>query len=192
METTEPDIMIETFSSFIKQTSEESDRGSVLVAVSIIDDILAQLLKVKLVPTLERNDELFDGAYAPFSSFSARIDLAYRVALIGTNTRRSCHILRKIRNDFAHATEVKGFTHSATQDRIRELFKLNSNMVELLEKVIIEGTKGHEIEIREFNDLIKKFGWRFVFQLLFASLASSLAVAIDEIQGIKPLSLPPL
>lgn len=190
MQSTEQDIMSKTFRSFIEQTSEESDRGSVLVAVSILDDILTQLLKAKLVPTLEQNDELFDGAYAPFSSFSAKIDLAYRVALIKPNVRRSCHILRKIRNDFAHATEVKGFTHSATQDRIRELFKLNNNLVEVLEKVIIEGIKEyrkeHKIKISDFNDIVKKLGWRFVFQLLFASITSGLAIAIDEIQSIEP------
>lgn len=187
MGTSKTESMSSRIRTFIEQASKESDRGSVLVAVSIIDDVLAQLLKARLVTSLERNDELFDSAYAPFSTFSAKIDLAYRVALIRPNIRRSCHILRKIRNDFAHATEVKGFTHPATQDRIRGLFRLNNNLVKVLEEVIIEGTKDHEIKINEFNDLIKKFGWRFVFELLFALIASGLSVAIDETYSIEAL-----
>ncbi len=68
---------------FYYRLDKESERGSAIIIATLMDDALQQLLRAKLVPSPERNDELFDGAYAPLSSFSAKIDFTYRVGTIG-------------------------------------------------------------------------------------------------------------
>jgi hypothetical protein len=173
------------FREFLRLTGIESDRGSVLVAASELEDALTALLKARLLPSLDRDDELFDGAYSPFNTFSAKIDLACRVGCINPPVRKSCHILRKIRNDFAHATKIKNFDNPATQDRIRELFKINDELVSSLEKVIVEGTKEHPEKVTDFKDLILKFGWRFVLEMLFAAITAGLKDHLNNIEQIQ-------
>ncbi|MGP9802963.1 hypothetical protein [Rheinheimera sp. NSM] len=187
------DPLTKTFKEFMEIIHDESDRGAVLVAASMIEDILGSLLKARLLPSLDKNDELFDNGYAPFESFSAKIDLAYRVGCINQHTRRSCHILRKIRNDYAHATNIKDFSHSGTQDRIRELFSLNKMLVSSYEELLVNSCEELENPIKSFDDFIGKFGWRFGLELLFAGLAAGMknySLCIEPIEAAganKPL-----
>ncbi|ABX51705.1 hypothetical protein [Shewanella baltica] len=180
------DSLTKTFKEFMEIILEESDRGSVLVAVSMIEDVLGCLLKARLLPSLDKNDELFDIGYAPFGTFSAKIDLAYRVGCINQHTRQSCHILRKIRNDFAHATNIKGFSHSCTQDRIKDLFSLNKVLVSSYEELLVNNSEKLDNPIESFNDFIDKFGWRFGLELLFAGLAAGMK---NDSLCIEPIEL---
>ncbi len=66
------------------ELSKESDRGSMIVAVAWIDDDLTRLLKSYLLSShrsREKEDELF-GVQGYLGTFSAKIDQAYRLALI--------------------------------------------------------------------------------------------------------------
>src|SRR5262249_32748525 len=57
----------------------------------------------------------------PLATFSARIDMAYLLGLIPDNVRRELHLIRKIRNDFAHSSENLDFNNEAIANRCREL-----------------------------------------------------------------------
>ena len=47
---------------------------------------------------------LFEGN-GPFSTLSSKIDVAYALGLLSSEERRELHLLRKIRNEFAHAVD---------------------------------------------------------------------------------------
>src|SRR5437868_9115545 len=79
----------------------ESDRGAVLVAGSMLDVALQQLL-VAYFADSGTPDPLFEGANAPLHSLSAKIDLASRLGFISDGLARDLHVIRRIRNDFAH------------------------------------------------------------------------------------------
>ena len=149
-----------------------------------MDDVLCRIIKAKLLPSIEKNDELFDGAYSPFSTFSSRIDLAYRVALIRPAYRSSLHLLRKIRNDFAHQNIAKGFENPSTQDRIRNILHLNWELIIPLLDSIEEATEHENLNL---NDMPKLIGWRTTVEFLFASIAAALLDQLDNVQSIEPL-----
>ena len=169
---------------FISQMRQESDRGSVIVAVSILDDILNQLLKAKLAPSLDNRDELFDTATAPFSTFSAKIELAYRLGLIRAEVKASFHQLRKIRNNFAHALDPKGFDSDSTKSRVSELLKLNKGIIDSIKSVLIDSEK---IEISEDSNIREELGDRFILELVFSSSAAFLLSNIKCIDSIEAL-----
>src|SRR5690348_13100633 len=85
-----------------QEFSKETDRAAVIVAASMLDELLRTILVARLVPVSSATDELFDGANAPVGTFSARIEMAYRVGLVSVKFARDLHLVRKIRNDFAH------------------------------------------------------------------------------------------
>ncbi|MGH7860101.1 MAG: hypothetical protein ACREQY_22470 [Candidatus Binatia bacterium] len=80
----------------------ETDRGAAIVAASLLDDLLEQLLRRSMLPCA--SDDFFRG-YGPLSSFSAKIDLARFLGLIGRGEYSELHRIRKIRNVFAHSLD---------------------------------------------------------------------------------------
>ena len=185
------DPMSDTFKRFYGQVQQESDRGAVIVSVALLDDLLTNLIKARLVPSVEKDDELFDSAFSPFRSFSTKVDLAYRLGLIGSNFRCSLHLLRKIRNNFAHAANINGFDQQSTQDRIRELVKINHDLLNLVVKLVKDSEPPKDIvpELDSVNDLVSLMGWRGIVQLTYASLAGSLADAVDQVDALLPRSI---
>jgi DNA-binding MltR family transcriptional regulator len=104
---------------FMKQLMEESDRGAALAGIAYLDELLGRLFKAQML-TEKVSEELF-GRFGPLSSFSSRIDVAYCLGWIGPETYRDLNLLRKIRNDFAHAHEPVTFSDAAVQSRCSEL-----------------------------------------------------------------------
>lgn len=101
--------------------NKESDRACVILGAALLDSALETLLKTRLAPITGSHDSLLDGSTAPISSFSARIDLAYRIGLISPKFARDLHLIRKVRNDFAHNITGCSFADSAVQNRVMEL-----------------------------------------------------------------------
>ncbi|MGE3465317.1 MAG: hypothetical protein AB7J13_00150 [Pyrinomonadaceae bacterium] len=112
---------------FIKMLREEwssgSDRSCVIVVASIIDELLGQLVRARLAPNPSSTDTLFDGPNAHLASFSARIDLAYRIGIISSKLCRDLHVIRRLRNRFAHSIESCTFADTGCKDQVEELMR---------------------------------------------------------------------
>lgn len=81
--------------------TEESDRGCVLVTISIIEKQLEEILRKRILGTKKQLKELFTG-FGPMSSFSAKIKLAYSFGIITSEAYSELDRLKRIRNLFAH------------------------------------------------------------------------------------------
>jgi len=108
-----------------KEFEGESDRACVILAATLLDAALETLLKACLSPSISGTDSLFDGSNAPLGTFSARIDLSYRLGLISPQLTRDLHLIRRIRNDFAHNVAGCSFDDTSVRDRILELSRSN-------------------------------------------------------------------
>lgn len=88
--------------------SSPSDRSCVIVAVSYLDELLMEIIKLFItVPTKkEDNNKLFEG-YGPLSSFNSKVVIAYRLGLISEYEYQSLQAIRKIRNNFAHRLDFQ-------------------------------------------------------------------------------------
>lgn len=100
---------------------KESDRAAVVLTASIMDELLRTVLAARLVPVTSSSDELFDGANAPLGTFSSRIEMSYRLGLISVKFARDLHLIRKIRNDFAHNIHGCSFEDVKVRARVTEL-----------------------------------------------------------------------
>ena len=184
-------VLIVRFSAFNNILRRESERGSVIVSAALMDEALEQLLKAKLVPSAERNDELFTGSYAPLSTFSAKIDFAYRVGVIGLNLRSSLHLIRKLRNDFAHSSMRINFDSQQVHNRIQELFKLNKELLDAIWEFIKSAENKHLMKIignhksePGVDYLSRVWGWRSTFEVLCSIIAASLHI---QLRSVAPL-----
>lgn len=110
------------FEAFYEEFVSDSDRAAVVLGAAKIDDILSRILSARLVRRVdEKSDELLN-ANGPLGTMSARIDMVFRLGLISKEFRRSLHLIRKIRNTFAHDLEGCSFETSSIKDQTRELY----------------------------------------------------------------------
>lgn len=92
---------IRDFSAFLKEFQDETDRGAALVGAAVIDDRLCETLRAFMVSD-KAASPLLDGGSAPLGTFSSRIDATFALGLISEHEHRECHLIRRIRNEFAH------------------------------------------------------------------------------------------
>lgn len=117
---TQADHDFQYFRQFIEEFKNESDRAAVILGAAKLDLLLNQLLQAALLPCTGKNDELLDGD-GPLSTFSSRITLCHRLGLIDDDFCRALHLIRRIRNSFAHELSGVSLESGAHRDRIREL-----------------------------------------------------------------------
>jgi hypothetical protein len=116
------DPVIAVGREFLIDIRTESDRAAVVVSGARVDAALHRLLVRFLRPNPKATDELFENN-GPLGTFSSRIDLAHRLYLIDAEQARACHLLRKIRNDFAHEMQGSSLEASPHKDRVIEFVK---------------------------------------------------------------------
>ena len=99
-----------------------NERTIIIVACAMMQDKLIEILLSHLKESPTKEDNLF-GATRPLSSFSATIEMAYRLRVIDANIRKALNLLRKIRNHSAHSSTPFSFSSSPSKDRISEISK---------------------------------------------------------------------
>lgn len=100
---------------------QETDRGCVLTAVAYLDHELEKLFGRILIQDDRLAKDVLEG-YGPLASLSARIDLAYGLGYLAPKQRRDLHLMRKIRNIFAHRSGIITFDCEEVLSRCRELY----------------------------------------------------------------------
>jgi len=115
-----PKIDYSGFKSFVDEFKGESDRAAVILGAAKIDSLLAQILDRLLLPSLSTTDELLEGD-SPLSTFSSRINACYRLGVISADFAKSIHLVRRIRNGFAHELSGCSLDSGSHADRLKTL-----------------------------------------------------------------------
>lgn len=107
---------VEEFQNFRNSLNQESDRGSALMAAAFIDNKVGELLHSFFIDNKKIYERLFESNGA-LATFSSKIDLAFLLGLIPKNIFDDLHLLRKIRNDFAHNASFMTFESNPIKER---------------------------------------------------------------------------
>jgi len=107
-------------SIFLNEFHSESDRGAALVAASLLDEQLHNVLSAFFadVPT---SKDLLEGMNAPLGTLSSRLSAAYSLGLIQENEYREINIIRRVRNEFGHKWKEIDFKTQKIHDLCMQL-----------------------------------------------------------------------
>lgn len=86
-----------------------SDRASAVEGGAFLDEILTELLRSFLVADKKNDEKVFQGNGC-FATFSAKIDVCFRLGLVAREEQRLLHTVRDIRNRFAHQLGEMSFS----------------------------------------------------------------------------------
>ena len=155
----------------------ESDRSAAILAASLLDDQLKALLEKFLVP--DKHMPKMFATYAPLSTFSAKFELAYLLALIPKDIRDDIDTVRKIRNLFAHRVEDVVFSKPPVSD-----LAMNLKTVQwFIDHMYLADEPPAQSEI---EDVTKSARRRFEISVSMISLA--LDAYIDAAEPLKAKS----
>jgi hypothetical protein len=108
------------FEAFVREFKTESDRAAVILGAAKLDSLLGQLIDQFLLPAPGNTDELLEGD-SPLATFSARINACHRLGLVGPQFCKSLHLVRRIRNSFAHEVVGVSLQSGSHADRLKSL-----------------------------------------------------------------------
>ena len=174
--------MLKEADELIKSISHESDRGCILVVAALVENVLEDYIKAKLILGQKKDDELFDGGNAPLGNLSAKIDMAFRLGLIQAHEKYQLHLLRKIRNDCAHDAGNQTFSTDSVQSRMQEIVDLSKDGWDSFAQ-ILAWRQGASYALNQGkSEFISVVGWRVVFEFKFLTLYAYLReqVALTE------------
>lgn len=111
---------IKYINKVLKELSSESDRASAILLGAEIDSALRTIIEKYLLEPLGNSSQLLEQD-AVLGSFSAKIEICYRLGLISKLIHRELHLIRKIRNKFAHHTIGISFDTQPVKDWVSNL-----------------------------------------------------------------------
>jgi DNA-binding MltR family transcriptional regulator len=97
-----------------------SDRAIAIVAGAFLDEILTDLLRDFFVPDATSDKKIFDGT-GFLSTFSSKIEMAFRLGLISNKEHKILHTIRSIRNEFAHELSELSFSTQSIRARCKNI-----------------------------------------------------------------------
>jgi DNA-binding MltR family transcriptional regulator len=158
--------------------AHESDRGCVIFCASLIEAQLESLLRSRLRKDRAASkvvESLFR-IYAPFSTFSAKIQVAYALGIIPDRMHKQLLMVKKLRNDFAHDNGAVSFESAKYQPQI---------------EVIRESFRGGTDDV-EVNYLPKfeQFGEHLANRVVFCMCMSSICELLEVAEELGSLGLP--
>ena len=89
------------FNKFLEEFNKESERGTVLLAATYLDEQLKEILESFLIDK-KQSREILNNPLSGLGSFHSRVLMSYCLGLIQENEYKKIEIIRKIRNEFAH------------------------------------------------------------------------------------------
>jgi hypothetical protein len=108
--------------ALLKELARNGHAAHAIWVAASLENNLSHLLQLYMPKLSNRlRAKLFYG-YGPFAHFSVKIDVAYALDLIPESLRRDLHVIREIRNSFAHATTRK---HFGTDEMMKLLTKFS-------------------------------------------------------------------
>ncbi len=92
--------------TLVLELNSQTDRGAAIVGVAWVEEELEAAIRSFLNDDRKAWDRLF-GRSGPLSTLSAKIDLARLLGMCSKVITSDLHILREVRNDFAHAITAR-------------------------------------------------------------------------------------
>lgn len=137
-----PDRMLELF-ALISEFIRDSDRSAVIVGSSQVDIYLERILKLVFIEPAKPNADNLFNVERPLSTFSAKIDLAYRLGILSDELAANIHLLRGLRNDAAHDALPFKISNLLTNNKLSKLLENYDAYEEELDGICLDMLANH-------------------------------------------------
>ena len=154
-----------------KDTEAHSERGSAIVAASIVESSLKIAIAINFLLS-DKDFEKLLGVNAPLASFDAKILLGFSLGLYGKNTRNDLDVIRKMRNAFAHAMLSLSFQTPEILTLCQQLRYWDKHPVSAKEALVLRAIHGQDAPLTRpqlqpkplYFDTCHLLGWMLLME----------------------------
>ena len=190
MNTQESKSFLEEFPRVFESLRKESDRGCVLVVGALLENALEVQINARLLPKAVKekdSDELMSrSANSPISSFSAKINLAYRLGIFPLHERKIYHHLRELRNVCAHHIDTQNFDNNHFKDRIKNMINESEEFWNIISKAMMPRLFP-DLQNANVESFVNAVGWRVAFEFFFSMVIAHKKISINRVARLTPL-----
>lgn len=104
--------------AIIQGIEAHDDRSAAILAGAFLEDMIETEIREKLVPNQTMQDSFLGG---PASNFATKIDLGVLLGCFSEDFAPQLHMIRRIRNRFAHESYLIDFSSNKLRDLIEQL-----------------------------------------------------------------------
>ena len=140
------EVFMDNYKEILKNISKYSDREFVILSVSIIDNELNRLLKLRLKKLPGEETYWFESDNI---TIKTRLKIAFSLNLISEVLYKSLGELFKIRNKFAHKSECESLEYKEIEKNLNNILLFNKELIDLLDNGVSE-IEYKDIEKRDF------------------------------------------
>ncbi|ARQ01703.1 hypothetical protein [Pseudorhodoplanes sinuspersici] len=109
-----------TMEEILSEVTSQSDRGAAIIGGAILEELLTVALAHRLILDPVVQKRVF-GTGGFCETFASKIDLALAVGLMPFDAHHDLHIIRKVRNKFAHSIDPLTFEDQQIKDWLNNL-----------------------------------------------------------------------
>jgi len=154
---------------WVKVLEAESDRGTVLVSIAMLDKIIEnRLISILSKGNSKAKDRLLRPPLGALSGFSSKVDFLYCSGLLPETMYRDIQLLNKLRNKCAHGWEHFEMTVEVFEKYVKPMFMARGLVAadeQLKKNEDLEG-----LQILEGKDASEQF------KMVMAGLISSFSI----------------
>lgn len=136
------------------EIERQGDRGAAIMAGSYLEDYFGSAIRAIMVDDKKSINQMFE-RMGPLATFSAEIEMAYLLKIVEKGDARTMHIIREIRNDFAHDLRPITFDDQSVRDRCKSLCT-KDDLIAIRERAIKE-LRPKLQEIRASTEFLEPF-----------------------------------
>jgi DNA-binding MltR family transcriptional regulator len=156
------------YANFFNEFLSESDRAAIILGAAQMDELLTILLRKRLI---HPKNELFD-FNGPFGTFSAKIETAHAIGAIDKSFANKIHLVRRIRNEFAHNIRSVDLDETRTSQQIKEL---SADFCD---------TEFWSENLESAGKIYKISGNKLILRFAISLLVANLALAIKTVKTV--------
>jgi Mannitol repressor len=130
------------FEAITKEIDSASDRSSAILAVNYVHNVLRFMIVTKFIKLSAAHIEKLYDQGGPLNTFSQCIELAYAIGILNEPCYRDLHIIRKIRNHFAHVLRAINFDNPEIAKLISKLTYVTKEIGNYIPITAEEGRNG--------------------------------------------------
>lgn len=167
---------VQNFQYYNSTTMGKNNRELIVVSVSILENILDEIIKEKI--GLKENSKI----EIPKVSYLTKVDLCYKMKFIESSLRRTLKVFGNLVENFTAKESLNSFNELSVQTNILELCRLNDNQMFKFILEFISKDKRIEKEYKKVEDLLEDIGWSNLLKFICSIIQASLIEALIKIK----------
>ena len=172
------------FPTLFKNIYQESDRGTLLLVITLLSKTLKQAIDARLLIGIKQNDALT----ANLQNFTFQIDLSHRLGLLTHKEQAIYHQLAQLQQTSLDHIEKTKWTKNHFNPQLINIIETSDLTWNILQTVLLPSLLPQR-KISSIQQFVNLLGWKKAFTIFFTVILLYKRDSVKQIQRLHAINL---